>query len=618
MRLKLTKLSCLIIFLCITRVVLYFYYNAPTLILQEAAQFDSRALELATNGHLTFAAAWGSFYLPLGLVYKVLQLLGAIEVRVFVVFLLNTIAAAISLMLLVKITNKLFPQRPRLSQLVGLSFVLFYPLAYLGILIMPENFLIPILLFLFYKLLSPKLSNKEVILVSIALAAAIILRPQFLLVAPFIVGYLSIKQGRALRLFLPLIVVVGATIFANKLVDPTAGFTLSTNGGMNFVLTWCQPRRAISADGYWFSPPVFHGASPETDLMLEANLADTASQIKAGIDCVLKNPARVVTNVLNVRNLFDSAMQPNLLTTFPLHNLLLALSNYLIVAIVFLFLICPLIFGKQNRFAWVMITFLLGTLALTAYGFNPGEERYLLPYIPLMLPFALMVVVHFGKIIVSKLSKVPANKLVMLWLVVLLIGAVPILFVARGIGLKAANYASPLQFYEPVSVQEISDRFVALNQFIARVTIPAPVGQTNDYAKILKQAIVCLDSQPETECIDESVRVVVDKIWQGQRTTSDYDFILGSLDKLEISRAAEFEILSLLIELEGKSKDAQLILKLQRIYEFGLFNLANLQFEYGEFKGAFRDNRKSNAVSLDTTLAAYNLLSKLYQAKIID
>jgi hypothetical protein len=168
-------------------------------------------------------------------------------------------------------------------------------------------------------------------------------------------------------------------------------------------MSWCDLKCIeYSRDGYRVK--YCATASRDTDkkeLTTDIPFYEQNYYYKLGIDCISKNPARIITKLLSIVDLFHSKMFPvrhdikyseELITIYKILNILLAI----IAGATSLLLL------RKGAYKYITILLLLPlSLAVTVYLQIEGEERYLIPYSPIFFILALPSILQVRKIPLS-------------------------------------------------------------------------------------------------------------------------------------------------------------------------------------------------------------------------
>jgi hypothetical protein len=402
------------------RIVYVIHTPVADLVQFESAVFDTKALDLARGVSSNYPSVSASYHLFLAPLYKLLISLNLIEWRVFMVVILNCCLALVSTALIYRIAEMLYPQRPRLIILIALLFACYYPNVYFNGLILSENLFTPLIIGIFYLAI---VKQKNYALIGVLFGLAIIVRPAAMAFLPFYLIWLypqiTNKLFTILRVLLPVMLIIVLASLINQQSDRAHHLSYTANGGANFVLTWCQPRRIISEtveDGStWFSPPVFHGKNPSSDIQIDRSFYDNYYLFSMGLNCIAANPQRLITNLANPLNLIDSVFYPNLRTRDAVHNELVLLWKVITMALIVPFVLFPVYF-KANRRQWSLAGLLILSLLFVVYASNPGEERYLAPYHFNLLLFGIPPLVLLLKHMRQWLSGLSISKLLPIWL----------------------------------------------------------------------------------------------------------------------------------------------------------------------------------------------------------
>ncbi|MFH0853182.1 MAG: glycosyltransferase family 39 protein [bacterium] len=354
-------------------------------------QYDFRALALISGEQFSNPTAWGSYHILLVPIYKFLQLTGLLNDRLFILTIINSLLAGAATALIYGISQQLFGNK-KISVISALLLAVYYPYLYFNALNLSENFIIPLVLGVFF-LTIIKLKQRLIfsaIVTGLLFGLSLLARP---IIIPFILFFLiwiiwHLKGGRLsvgkylINFIWPLLLVVMASLLINHSFDAQGRYSLADSGGVNAAIAWCQPRKisyeTLQGEAFWFSSPIFQSKDASTDIKSEIPFYNQGHYYQMAFNCLKENPIRIITNIKHPVNIYHSIFYPNYFSS-AWHLILINIWKALTIPLFFGFILYPLL-DKQNRQFWALGGLLLSSLIIMVYLGNPGEERYLIPY----------------------------------------------------------------------------------------------------------------------------------------------------------------------------------------------------------------------------------------------
>ena len=524
-------------------------YGVDNLVSLEPELFDKMAMgEIKDQG-------WGGFHLLLSPLYSLLSLLQLSEFRYIFVLLINSLCiSGIGYLLYSMLREK----SARLALVIALITIFYYPLLYMGVLVMP-TIVFTFLVVMIYRTLVDNASSYTLLML---VCLAIFIRPIFFLpgLVVILISVMDNARGRGIR------------IIVSSLLLLPAVLVISGNGAANFAMTWCNARRVVAVDSsgselQWYSAPIRHGMNPSDDLLIQAPFSYTGTYISAGLDCLMETPGSLISNLGNVTNLILGPFHPNALTNHPGHNYLLVMGNWLMILTLVGYCTFPLLEKGNYRRMWYRSAAILAALAVTVYLSNPGEQRYLIPYFPIL---ALFGITTWYKLALISIRFVRSRNISLLRLWLIALPLFTLLMVLAGWLLRTHynSYIRPLQLYRDDNISRIrliedipleleASRYESLNP---KQLLYLPKAER--YERIANcSSPYCLEIQSLTAKYLESV----------QRQTSDRVHYMGSFPGHEFRD--EVAATNLLIS-PGYYKEVN----------YAIFNLLN-KYEHGEYEG---------------------------------
>jgi hypothetical protein len=124
-----------------------------------------------------------------------------------------------------------------------------------------------------------------------------------------------------------------------------------------------------------------------------------------GWECLKENPLALLVGASSVRNVFESHLFPTIANVWgweALHVTFKILANLLFVLSlisVFGIALDLIKVDAENKKYFYFMGLVLLSLFVTIFIQNPGEERYLIPYEPLLIILSIPAVLGFYKIL---------------------------------------------------------------------------------------------------------------------------------------------------------------------------------------------------------------------------
>jgi hypothetical protein len=383
---------------------------------------DSRAVKLLAGETIVYPDAWASFYVVLAGFYKAFDLVGLYENRVLWFALTQSVMAALAALLLYLISLKLFDSK-RLAVGTGLAFALYYPFLYFNTLVLSETTFVLAVVAALYLLVVPERSPWTLAGSGLLLGIAMISRPILTPFIPLLVIWLvatSQKQARVRNSAVILSafgMVLALASWVNSGIGKHHRFSYNGNTGVNFALAQCRIRRIEyelpDGEFFWFSPPIFWDTSLP-DVKTSVPFYDNGYYMRMGLDCLLEEPLKLVTNFGHVANIYHSAFYPDFIEA-AWHRLAIDVWKIPGVILTAAFFAYPLLHGRMRseslssthplRDYWLFAALMVSMYA-SVYLASPGEERYLVSYYFLLLLIGLPFVVHWaGRIRIERVEQ---------------------------------------------------------------------------------------------------------------------------------------------------------------------------------------------------------------------
>ena len=363
-------------------------------------QNHDRALKLLQNQEVFFANAWGPYYLVLASQYWLYNQL-LIKETLIALVITNILFSSIAIYIFYKLARLLFNQNQALISTILL--IIYFPLVYFNSLVLNENIFLPLLITSFYLL---ALGFKQTTLFNPSSLKPTIIKPiSLIILSGFLLG-LATSIRSILFPFLPIILIwlylnfnknklPLTTTFLISLLIPILAFMalnyrfsrqhlfqLSGSTGINLMMNQCQYKKVTyqtaSKETFWFSPPLFHHTSLPS-IKTTIPFYHQLPYAKQAWNCLISNPTRLITNFSNPINLFHSVLYPNF-SMEPFKPQLIIFSKALSILSFFFFVLYPFLHSSSKPIYSLSLGLIL-SLFISVYLANPGEERYLAPYI---------------------------------------------------------------------------------------------------------------------------------------------------------------------------------------------------------------------------------------------
>ncbi len=387
------------------RLFYIFRFTTPQMYLwSDPGYYDLRALDMAKGQFVMFSTYWPPFFhIFLSFIYRPLVWLGIESWRIKIDMVLFALFYIIGFWCIYQIVKKLFDKK---IALVILGILIFwYPLIFLNYVIMSENLFFPLMFLGLYVLIVKGDKPINGALLGILWGTAFLARPVFALAIPlFVLWALYYKiNWRFLISFL----LTGAVIVALMMgfnyyytKNDIAGGTeksISSNGGVGFAMLWCDAKSIeFRNNGYnfGFGPPANINYEESKRIFTDVPFSNQKYYYQMGLDCLKERPEKLITNFSSVIKLFHSHLFPTIGNVAYWENFRLLFK--FLTGFLFLTSIISLIFFTRNKYLYLMALIIL-SLPMMVYLQNVGEERYIIPYAPLLLILSAPLAISLNK-----------------------------------------------------------------------------------------------------------------------------------------------------------------------------------------------------------------------------
>ena len=388
----------LLIYGFLARILYIFCFTSPNDYLwSDAGTYDAHAMRMASGTHIELSTYWPPFFhIFLSLIYRILIWLGLEAQRVSVDIVVFGLFYAIGFWCIYQISKKLFS--PKIALIILAVVTFWWPFVFLNALVMSENLFFPTFLLGFYFLIKNPEKLSTGMWVGLFWGIAAITRPIILAFIPcFLLWCLWQKINWK---FIAGFILAAGLVIANMCIFNfyyTGGREnfVSSSGGFNFAMTWCDVKsvKYFTSDGYWywFASAANVDYPDERAISTSTPFENQEYYYQIGLDCIKERPFQIVKNSYSIVKLFHSHLFP---TTAdmpfwePLRIIFKILTAALFVAS------AATIIGiatkkihaeRHNRKFFYLFALAIFSLFATIYLQNVGEERYMIPYVPLLI-----------------------------------------------------------------------------------------------------------------------------------------------------------------------------------------------------------------------------------------
>jgi len=407
-KLKEDSTACyLLIFGFFMRIIYIFCCTTPeTYLWSDPGHYDNSAFLMAHNQYVQFSTYWPPFFhMWLSLIYRPLIWLGIENLRIKIDVIIFALLYIVGFWCIYKITEKLFSKKTALIILTILIF--WYPFIFLNYLVMSENLFFPLIFLGLYFLIVKPLKPITGLWLGILWGFAFLARPVFALVLPLFVLwglYYKINKKLLLNFVITIAVIIAFMMAFNFYYTDGLEKSVSSNGGVGFAMLWCDAKSIeFSNNGYGFifGPPANIDYLDSKRISTATYFSNQKYYYQMGLNCLKQHPERLITNISSVTKLFYSHLFPSISNIKGWENLRL-LFRFL-TGLLFIGSLLTTIglakkwFLKDSPFKKYFYLFgmIIASLLATVYLQNVGEERYLIPYAPLLIilstPFFLFL-----------------------------------------------------------------------------------------------------------------------------------------------------------------------------------------------------------------------------------
>lgn len=381
----------------VARVFYIFRYTTPEMYLwSDPGAYDLRAMQMARDQYVLFSTYWPPFFhIVLSFLYRFLVWLGLENWRIKVDVIIFALLYILAFWCIYQIVKKLFSEKIALIVLALL--ILWHPLIYMNFLIMSENLFFPLFFFGLYLLVTKPLKLWMGIIIGALWGMAFLSRPIFAFAFPLFLLWgwrykINWKFLTAFTLTVSLITV--SMMLFNSYYTKGEEKSISSNGGVGFAMLWCDAKSMeFNKDGwrFGFGPPANIDYPESKRFFTNIPFTNQKYYYQMGLECLKNQPGRLTIGFSSVMKLFHSHLFPTIgnvanwglfRTIFKTLNALLFLLGVLTVTGTALnwIIIAP----EAKKFIYLFSLIIL-SLLMIVFLQNIGEERYLIPYAPLLI-----------------------------------------------------------------------------------------------------------------------------------------------------------------------------------------------------------------------------------------
>jgi len=384
----------------------------------DAGEYDNRALEMAKGIHIMFSTYWPPFFhIFLSWIYKLLIWLGLENQRVTINVIFFALLYIIAFWCIYQIAKKLFSKK--IALVILLILILWYPFIFLNAIVMSENLFLPLAFLGLYFLITKPSNILNGFLLGLFWGLAVITRPIFALTLPFFIFwglYYKINWKFLLSTTIASSIIIFSMMTFNFLYTNGLEKSVSSSGGFNFAMTWCDTKsvKYSMENGYWY----WFGSAANIDYPEEKIISTNVPfenqkyYYNLGWKCINEKPWQIVKNIGSIKKCFTSHLFPT--TTDMLYWELFRLIFKFLTIIAFIGSILTIIgllrnkihFDKNNKKYLYLFAIIIVSLFIIIYLQNVGEERYIIPYSPILI----MLSVPFFSSLINKWRSIKQNK----------------------------------------------------------------------------------------------------------------------------------------------------------------------------------------------------------------
>lgn len=378
--------------LLLARLLFYFFYIENDVNIHMLFRFDERALAVMQGEGFKDFAAWGTYPLFLGLIYKCIHFLQLLDYRISILFWINQGLSLWAVLLLFKSVDPMWAKNKLKQSLFWILFGLNPFFVYLSAMNMSESlflFFVTIFFVHFHQVQkSERLRNAFI--AGAALGISLALRN---IISLFVVLFFAMliyrvikrketwKTSLSMMLLVSLVPVILGQL--NSLYDLKGQKGTSLNRGPNLAQTWCEAQTIQTentAGSFWFRPPEYRFGNETEGLYVDQPFQNTKYFTELAVYCLQESPILLLVRLRSILNSFDGVLYPD-----PLKLATLQIGKFfkwfhLLIFALFLFSVITLLKKEESR---IYALFVLGCLGSVYIG-NVGEMRFFYSFYPAM------------------------------------------------------------------------------------------------------------------------------------------------------------------------------------------------------------------------------------------
>ncbi len=380
------------------RILYIFCFTSPNDYLwSDAGTYDVHAMRMASGTHIELSTYWPPFFhIFLSLIYRILMWLGLESQRVSFDVVIFGVFYAIGFWCIYQISKKLFS--PKIALIILAVVAFWWPFVFLNALVMSENLFFPTFLLGFYFLIKSPEKPSTGIWVGLFWGIAAITRPIILAFIPCFLLW-CLWQKINWKLIANFILFAGLVIanmcFFNFYYTGGREDFISSSGGFNFAMTWCDVKsvKYFTSDGYWywFASAANIDYPDERAISTNVPFENQKYYYQIGLDCIKEKPFQIFKNSYSIVKLFHSHLFPTT-SDMPFWGALRIIFKILTI-IAFIASAVTIIgistkkirIESHNKKFFYLFGLAILSLFATIYLQNVGEERYMIPYAPLLI-----------------------------------------------------------------------------------------------------------------------------------------------------------------------------------------------------------------------------------------
>lgn len=385
----------------VARVVMVLAFTAyDDYLVSDMGGYHERATLFAQGLEINFAVYWPpAFHTLLGGLYWLAAQLGLWDLRVELFIVSSALLWGIAGWCMAQLV-KLFTTSKSAYYITFVLIQLWFPLWYLNIFVLSENWSVPLLFIGLYASLLRANSTRWLAVGAACLAVAVAIRPAFIfLLVPLalwaVVKYPKFKLAIFFLVQLTVLLVAGLNTYIQS---KSQTWGLGANGGAVFALVWCDVKQLFyfgNGESFSFAPPAVIEYPAYKVMSFSTPFTDQNFYYKLGAECLANsNPTQILAK--NIQRLFDSKVFPRFYDIWVTLDILhvykvWTLVNLGLAALVWLL---PRKYLPSPAITVLFLGLFLASVLAVVQGV--GEERYLWPVQPLIFLMAIPAYVWCG------------------------------------------------------------------------------------------------------------------------------------------------------------------------------------------------------------------------------